>query len=488
MGTPPVGGRRSATDGLSRARRYATASVVVAIALLTATAGVGSAAASPTRHAQRGGNASTYTVRQGDQCHRLRPITGSKSVVAFYDYHSPYDNVSWTNQTGPSYSSEGTTALQRPNGSALFLYRDGNGTLSLVMVHGSTNDSDGGGSVTFNFTGLPDDGSWAVRDDKYPHPTNFDQWRNRSDGYEVDWTFSGGRTDGGAYEGLGSDFRIRIDPAFNDSAALAHQHYNGTISSWAAVSGARGGPRRFSLSLSDPVTISTEPCSAGGASSSGASGPASTGPASASAAGNGPGAASDNGGGAAAGGDDGASQVTRRSRVRIEQHQRAASAGTRTASQAQSSDVRSSGRSGQSSTTSERPSTTSAADSNEGSQGSGTNASEAGGGSSSTPGGPGGAADGETGGQSPGTRGGDTAAGSPPSNAGGGDGGAAGSPSSHGGSDGGATAGSSGDGGDHGGPAGGEPGGGAVDVEATAGGAGVSATAGGSSVNVSVGG
>ena len=205
----------------------------------------------------------TFTVRQGGQCASLTPISGERSVRAFYDYRTPFEENAYTNRTGRTYSSHGTRTLQQPGTSVLFLYRGGNGTLSLVFVHGAVNNSTDGGSASFEISGLPRGGQWAVKDDQYRGPALYDVWSERPGTTQVDWTWDGGRTDGGAYAGLGDEFAVTIDPAFNRNAALFGQHYNGTVASWEVISAEGGGVQRASLDRSRPVTISTEPCTDG---------------------------------------------------------------------------------------------------------------------------------------------------------------------------------------------------------------------------------
>lgn len=206
-----------------------------------------------------GENREDHTVRQEDECFEVTPLEGTDSVKAFYDYHTPFPDNPYTTEQGESYSSEGTVDLQEERTSLLFLYRDADGTLSLVMVHGSFGDGDGG-SASFRIAGLPEDGRWAVKDDEYDGPSNYDRWGHGSTTARIDWTWGENATDGGAFEGLGDDFVVRVDPAFNEDAALYGQYYDGTVEDWQVLSGDRSDPDRTSLDLTEPVTISTEPC------------------------------------------------------------------------------------------------------------------------------------------------------------------------------------------------------------------------------------
>jgi hypothetical protein len=113
-------------------------------------------------------------LRQGDCCLLVTPIAGDQPVEAFYGHYlseqyASEENGRSSSGIGPPYSSLGTTYLQRPNGSILFLY-DGPRGLSLVLVHGSVADPSGSGSVTPAFDGLPAGRSWPVKDDCYRNP------------------------------------------------------------------------------------------------------------------------------------------------------------------------------------------------------------------------------------------------------------------------------------------------------------------------------
>lgn len=249
--------RRSGTGDERRTRVLgrAAALAVAAVMVLSVTAGVAVADGSV---AQEEAN-DTYAVVQGDDCTEIAPLTGNESVKSFYDYRTPFPDNPYTNQTGKSYSSKGTVLLQRPDASRLFLYRSGDGTLSLVFLHGSVDNASDGGSATFTIAGLPEDGSWAVKDDEYDNVTSFDNWGETDGVYRVDWTWDEGKTDGGAYAGLGEEFEITIDPAFNTEAELYGEYYNGTVRYWEALSGNREDPERVPLTA-QPVTIRSGGC------------------------------------------------------------------------------------------------------------------------------------------------------------------------------------------------------------------------------------
>lgn len=208
----------------------------------------------------------SYVLEQGDLCVELTPLSGDEPVEEFYDYRYPtasYDSVSGSN--GYTYSSEGTTHLQEDNTSILFLY-DGPEGLSLVVVHGRLDgEEDDGGVVTFTLDGMPGDASWVVRDDYYTvegeqAATNHDNWDVDGSTHQIDWGYRFDRTDGGAARGLGDEFEVSIDPAFNDDAVLASSVTYGPIEAWKALSADGDSPERVSLQMDEPVTIRTGSC------------------------------------------------------------------------------------------------------------------------------------------------------------------------------------------------------------------------------------
>lgn len=233
----------------------------------------------------------SYRIVQGDQEITVEPLQGDVPVEEFYDYRYSYvsrDDPSW----GRSFSSEGTTEYQADDTSILMLY-DGPDGLSLVAVHDryheSRNDGTDGGSVSWEFTGLPDNGEWAVIDDDYG-------WRNETvtqddihqlgpnhrdgaagnDGEppagvdaRLSWVWTDGRNDGMAYRGLDQDgVSITIDPAFNENSyhrygdqrrpdvepddPLEEPGYNGTIDDWQVLTATDGGDEFERISL-DPL-------------------------------------------------------------------------------------------------------------------------------------------------------------------------------------------------------------------------------------------
>ncbi|WP_135853671.1 hypothetical protein [Halorussus salinus] len=223
--------------------------------------------------ASRGASArrdeSGYLLEQAEECVPIRPLRGRLPVKTFYEYHLPDERV--TDENGGvgdgsvTYASAGTRDLQRDRTSILLLYRGPKGT-SLVVVHGSVGNDDAG-AVTFQLYNLPTDGEWVVKDDHYPDPetgdragTNYDEWATDGDDHRVDWTWGTSGTDGGAFRGLGDEFDVIVQPAFNEAAALYGDHYEGTITDWEFLSGSASAAERISLELDEPVEIRTGTC------------------------------------------------------------------------------------------------------------------------------------------------------------------------------------------------------------------------------------
>ena len=247
------------SEGVATNRR----TVLRGLGAVAGTAALGAPAAAAT------GDGPGYVLVQADTCVPMVPLSGDEPVEDLYDYRLPERYASTENGatdpgTGPYYSSAGTASLQAADSSVLFLY-DGPDGLSLVVVHGDVAEG-GGGSATFTLSNVPAGASWVVKDDLYRDPetgeiedTNYDRWETDGDAHEIDWTW-GERTDGGVLRGLGDDFELEIDPAFNEDAALYAKHYEGDVEDWQAVVGSRDGLDRVGLDLDEPVTLRSGEC------------------------------------------------------------------------------------------------------------------------------------------------------------------------------------------------------------------------------------
>ena len=214
------------------------------------------------------GNDRSYQLVHGydnAQVISVEPIQGEEPVEEFYDA---------TTASGDGESSVGTTRYQQDDKSVLMLYEGPDG-VSVVAVHDryheTRTEGTPGGSLSWNVSGLPEDGEWAVLDDDPgqlsgddAHDDQFyideDHRRGVSepDGEppgEADallsWVWSTGRTDGVAYRGLDSDVSITVTPDFNGESyhrygdqrrpdvspddPSAPAGYNGTVDDWVAV-------------------------------------------------------------------------------------------------------------------------------------------------------------------------------------------------------------------------------------------------------------
>lgn len=230
-----------------------TCSIVVTVAVITALV-FGTAVSVGTVGAQStpSGADGEYAVIQGDECFTIEPLgDGSQSVEAFYDYRTPN-----TTPSSYSYSSFGTTHLQEDDTSRLFLYEGSNG-LSLVLLHDQYNGSSAGGAVTMQFDGLPEDGEWVLEDDDYDG--RIDEFDHRGTSSRITWAYTDSRNDGAVFRGgLGDDFDITIDPAFNDAADF--RVYEGEITDWQVLSATGDGYERTSLAMSEPIEIQSGGC------------------------------------------------------------------------------------------------------------------------------------------------------------------------------------------------------------------------------------
>ena len=199
----------------------------------------------------------TIAVSQNGQCWQVSPYgDGTENVTDFYDYRSPK-----TDPPANGWGSYGTGDLQRNQGSMLLFYEGVDGT-SMVMVHDEI-DEPHGGTVTFDFTGLPESGEWVVEDDPYPdREDNWDFFDNGTTA-DIDWKWSSGRSDGGAFRGLedANESSIRLEPGFNERAdkwdTWGYARGDNRTEGWYLRSG-EGGVQE--LNTRSPVEISTGEC------------------------------------------------------------------------------------------------------------------------------------------------------------------------------------------------------------------------------------
>lgn len=210
------------------------------------------------------GNAPTdaqFTVTQGGSCYEVTPLgNGSQTVDSYFGYNGRQSD----------YSSPGTAELQKNQVSNLFVYHGSKG-YSLGLVHDKYGNEPYGSTLTMNFTGLPADGRWAVRDDHYNNNGQDDDWDIGGTTAHIDWKWAKYRTDGGAYRGLATtdDLQLHIDPEFNEAA----NHWQGSPKPWPVS----GGNNRINawrlftasgetvqLNMTQNVTVSRGSCGSPG--------------------------------------------------------------------------------------------------------------------------------------------------------------------------------------------------------------------------------
>lgn len=234
---------------------------ITAVVVLSTIAMAGVTAGAAQAESQENPESGSYSVVQGGECIQIESLgNGLQTVEDFYDYRTPESEPE-----GYMYSSHGTTHLQEPNTSILFLY-EGRDGLGLMIVHGSLEGYSAGGVASMEITGLPADGEWVVEDDSYGEDIEEspdDIFLHDGTESRIAWAYSENRTDGAAFRGgLEDGFEIEIDPRFNDVVDFAPSPTEGEseISDWQVISSSDDGHERTSLDLNEPITISSSPC------------------------------------------------------------------------------------------------------------------------------------------------------------------------------------------------------------------------------------
>jgi len=235
-------------------RSAATAIVVLTLVLAPLT-GLGAA-----QQAQAAGNQSYVAVQDGE-CTPITAFSDNESAIGYYDYRLPenFSDNPYANATGTSFSSEGTTDLQEPNTSIVFLYTDtSDDSTYLVFVHGALdNESADGGVAEFNITDLPEDGNWTVRDDDYDGEG--DNWTVTDTTSSVNWDWGNESTDGGVYSGIDNNTSVTIEPAFNE-AVPEFGSADGVVESWQVLSNDTDNVTRTDLELNETLQIAAGTC------------------------------------------------------------------------------------------------------------------------------------------------------------------------------------------------------------------------------------
>jgi hypothetical protein len=167
----------------------------------------------------------TAIVAQNGTTRTVEALSTGEAIETFYDY---YDAEAHTTK---DFSIRDTTIV--------FLWEGPKG-LSLVVINDRRDDPDGG-DVRMRFEGLPEEASWAVRDDD---PGN-DQYTTGPDVWTADWQWNGAHTDGAAIRGgLDGAFEVTISADFQNG-----------IDELVFLTGDAGSPDRVGLSTTDPFTI-----------------------------------------------------------------------------------------------------------------------------------------------------------------------------------------------------------------------------------------
>lgn len=155
-----------------------------------------------------------FEISYGGNSESIAPFSGEQSIKDVYDYGG--------------YTS--SLELQKEDTARLFLY-DGPRGLSLGTIIDSTSSNDGG-QTSYDIVGLPEDGTWAVKDDPGDIYGDTPSWS---------WS-SGGNTDGGAYRGLdmesdNENLEFKITPALNEGRDDVDNDESGTVDGWEFVHG-----------------------------------------------------------------------------------------------------------------------------------------------------------------------------------------------------------------------------------------------------------
>ena len=163
-----------------------------------------------------------YTIEQpGSPPMQVTPIAGETDVTSFYDYRDSRSN----------------TGLEQVNVSQLFLYKEPNGRLGLVIIH--DRPGGGGGHADFTISGLPTHTSFPVVDD----PSELKSVSENTAIFK--WQWINDFNDGAALRlGTNGPFEIEIDPVA----------FKGIIS-WKYVQGSVTEPSDFGLDAHRPLIL-----------------------------------------------------------------------------------------------------------------------------------------------------------------------------------------------------------------------------------------
>jgi hypothetical protein len=184
------------------------------------------------------------------ECVEFSPISyQGQSAEDFYGYRPDIDAENPRQSNTPA-------GLERPGVSRLFLFPGPEG-LCLFIIHGG-GEGEQGGAASFRISGLPESGEWVVLDDSYDGAT--DIFDLDGDLAELHWAWGvEGRNDGAVFCGLGEQFSVRIEPAFNEAARL-DPFGPGQVDRWQLLSGSATDPQAVNLPLDRPGDLESDGC------------------------------------------------------------------------------------------------------------------------------------------------------------------------------------------------------------------------------------
>jgi FlaG/FlaF family flagellin (archaellin) len=222
-----------------------------------------------------------FRISQGSTERIVTPLNwkdGDGSARSFYSYGHNDGTGHWHSHLDEDFMESNT--------SYMFFY-EYRGEVSLVMVHdkpdahcghGSTDavegncftsSDEGGGAVNMTFTGLPEEGSWVVKDEPWDFPD--DDLEETCGGVDnissptrrACWFWYSGNSDGavlkGGFSGDLSNLEITVYASWNRSSvawgSVGPQDDNDMINRWAFVTGTERSNEEFDLELEEPLTI-----------------------------------------------------------------------------------------------------------------------------------------------------------------------------------------------------------------------------------------
>ncbi len=173
-----------------------------------------------------------FEITQGATKVAIVPFVGTRTAQEFYDYDSG--------------QSRSRNQLAEANTAVLFLYREPTGQLFLFFILGKA-EAGTGGNARFTIKNVPIGADFVVKDDGFYFPLlpELNDTYNLTNGeYQVMWTWTDGRTDGGVFGPLGDEFSLTVEPqALSGVGRIVFKH------------GDFNRPSRVELNTLDPIEI-----------------------------------------------------------------------------------------------------------------------------------------------------------------------------------------------------------------------------------------